>query len=108
MDWVILFIAGIFEAGFALCLGMSNKTSGTISVYWFIGFFIALIISMILLLKATQTLPIGTSYAVWTGIGATLTAIIGIIVFKEPAEFWRIFFISTLIVSIIGLKFVSN
>jgi quaternary ammonium compound-resistance protein SugE len=63
---------------------------------------------MYLLYKATQTLPMGTAYAVWTGIGAVGTVIIGILFFKEPAEFWRLFFITTLIASIVGLKFVSN
>lgn len=63
---------------------------------------------MLLLYKATQALPIGTAYAVWTGVGAVGTVIIGTILFKEPADFWRIFFLSTLIASIIGLKFVSN
>jgi quaternary ammonium compound-resistance protein SugE len=63
---------------------------------------------MLLLYKAIQTLPIGTAYAVWTGIGAVGTVIIGIFFFKEPADFWRIFFISTLILSIVGLKYVSN
>ncbi len=63
---------------------------------------------MILLVKVTKTLPIGTAYAVWTGIGAVGTVLIGIFVFKEPANFWRLFFISTLIFSIIGLKIVSH
>ena len=63
---------------------------------------------MVLLVKATQTLPIGTAYAVWTGIGAVGTALLGILVFKEPADFWRIFFIVTLVASIAGLKFVSH
>jgi quaternary ammonium compound-resistance protein SugE len=63
---------------------------------------------MFLLYKATQGLPIGTAYAVWTGIGAVGTVLLGIIFFKEPADFWRLFFISTLIGSIIGLKFVSS
>jgi quaternary ammonium compound-resistance protein SugE len=63
---------------------------------------------MFLLVKATQELPLGTAYAVWTGIGAVGTVLVGIFVFKEPADFWRIFFISTLIFSIVGLKFVSN
>jgi len=58
--------------------------------------------------KATQSLPIGTAYAVWTGVGAVGTVLIGILVFKEPVSFWRIFFISTLIGSIIGLKAVSH
>jgi quaternary ammonium compound-resistance protein SugE len=63
---------------------------------------------MYLLYRATQTLPMGTAYAVWTGIGAVGTVIVGIIFFKEPADFWRLFFIFTLIASIIGLKFVSS
>ena len=63
---------------------------------------------MALLIKATQTLPIGTAYAVWTGIGAVGSVLVGIFVFKEPAEFWRLFFITTLIASIVGLKFVSK
>ena len=60
-----------------------------------------------LLMKATETLPLGTAYAVWTGIGAVGTVIVGIVVFKDPATFWRVFFITTLIGSIIGLKAVS-
>jgi len=63
---------------------------------------------MLLLLKATKQLPIGTAYAVWTGIGAVGTVILGIVVFDEPATFWRLFFISTLIISIVGLKVVAN
>lgn len=63
---------------------------------------------MVLLIKATQTLPIGTAYAVWTGIGAVGTALLGILVFKEPATFLRLLFLSTLIGSIIGLKAVSH
>lgn len=108
MNWLILIVAGLFEAGFATCLGMSQKTSGSVSVYWFIGFLVSLVISMLLLMKAVETLPIGTAYSVWTGIGAVLTTIMGIVIFKEPADFWRLFFISTLIISIVGLKFVSN
>ncbi len=107
MDWVLLIIAGIFEAAFASCLGKAKELSGQSATYWLIGFFTCLCISMILLYKATQTLPIGTAYAVWTGIGAVGTVIAGIIFFREPVGFWRLFFISTLIISIIGLKFVS-
>jgi quaternary ammonium compound-resistance protein SugE len=63
---------------------------------------------MYLLYKATQTLPMGTAYAVWTGIGAVGTVLIGIFVFNEPTSFWRVFFIFTLIASIVGLKSVSK
>jgi quaternary ammonium compound-resistance protein SugE len=107
MDWILLIIAGLFEVGFATCLGKAKETSGMTSTLWMVGFFIALSISMTLLYKASQTLPIGTAYAVWTGIGAVGTVLVGIFIFKEPATFWRLFFLFTLISSIIGLKFVS-
>lgn len=108
MNWIILIIAGLFEVGFASCLGKARETSGSTSTWWMAGFFVCLAISMLLLYKATQSLPIGTAYAVWTGIGAVGTVLVGIFVFKEPADFWRVFFISTLIASIIGLKIVSH
>ncbi|MBS7231759.1 multidrug efflux SMR transporter [Flavobacterium psychroterrae] len=108
MNWILLIIAGLFEVGFASCLGKAKETTGMILTYWMVGFFVCLSISMLLLYKATQVLPIGTAYAVWTGIGAVGTVLVGILVFKEPATFWRIFFLSTLIASIIGLKFVSS
>jgi quaternary ammonium compound-resistance protein SugE len=107
MNWILLIIAGLFEVAFAFCLGKAKEANGN-DLWWYAGFFIALTISMILLVKASQTLPIGTAYAVWTGIGAVGTAILGILVFKDPADFWRIFFITTLIASIIGLKAISH
>ncbi|HYD20843.1 MAG TPA: multidrug efflux SMR transporter [Flavipsychrobacter sp.] len=108
MNWIILIIAGLFEVAFAACLGKAKQSSGSTATYWYIAFLVCLAISMILLVKATRTLPIGTAYAVWTGIGAVGTAVIGILFFKEPADFWRIFFLFTLIASIVGLKFVST
>jgi quaternary ammonium compound-resistance protein SugE len=108
MNWILLIIAGLFEVGFASCLGKAKETSGNTSIFWMMGFFVCLSISMFLLYKASLTLPIGTAYAVWTGIGAVGTVLVGIFVFKEPIDFWRIFFISTLIFSIVGLKVVSN
>jgi|SRR5690606_77869 len=108
MNWIILIIAGLFEVGFASCLGFAKGASGATATYWYAGFLICLAISMFLLVKATQELPIGTAYAVWTGIGAVGTVLVGIILFKEPADFWRLFFITTLIASIIGLKAVTQ
>ncbi len=108
MNWIILIIGGLFEVAFASCLGKAKETSGTEAIWWYGGFLVSLVISMALLIKATQTLPIGTAYAVWTGIGALGTVLMGIFVFKDPSSFWRIFFILTLIGSIIGLKAVSN
>lgn len=107
MNWILLIIAGLFEVGFATCLGKAKEYSGTTGILWMTGFFGCLAISMLLLYKASQSLPIGTAYAVWTGVGAVGTVIVGVLVFKEPAGFWRLFFLSTLIFSIIGLKFVS-
>lgn len=107
MNWILLIIGGLFEVGFASCLGKAKETTGNAVFGWYAGFIVCLAISMLLLIKATQTLPIGTAYAVWTGIGAVGTVLVGIFVFKESAEFWRVFFLLTLIGSIIGLKFVS-
>lgn len=108
MNWVILIIAGLCEVAFAFCLGKAKECSGQTMWLWYTGFLIALSLSMGLLIKATQTLPIGTAYAVWTGIGAIGTAIVGIIFFREPAGFLRLLFMTTLIASLIGLKFVSK
>jgi quaternary ammonium compound-resistance protein SugE len=108
MNWILLIIAGLFEVAFAVCLGKAKESTGIVSTYWYIGFLVCLGISMFLLVKVTQQLPIGTAYAVWTGVGAVGTVLIGILVFNEPATFWRLFFITTLIASIIGLKIVSN
>src|SRR5690606_21874839 len=107
MNWLILILAGLFEIGFTTCLSKAKASQGIVSTYWFAGFFLCLVLSMYLLYKATQTLPMGTAYAVWTGIGAVGTVLIGIIFFKEPAGFLRLLFIFTLIGSIIGLKWVT-
>lgn len=108
MNWIILIIAGLFEVAFATCLGKAKEAVGTDVYLWYTGFFVSLTISMLLLIKATETLPIGTAYAIWTGIGAVGTVLMGIFVFKEPAAFWRLFFLTTLVTSIIGLKAVSH
>ncbi|MEJ4090104.1 multidrug efflux SMR transporter [Galbibacter orientalis] len=108
MNWILLIIAGLFEVGFATCLGKAKNSTGNEASYWYLGFLVCLTISMLLLMKATQTLPIGTAYAVWTGIGAVGTVLAGIFLFNEPVDFWRLFFISTLIISLVGLKFVSH
>jgi quaternary ammonium compound-resistance protein SugE len=108
MNWIILMIAGLCEVLFAMCLGKAKEATGSAVYLWYAGFLVALTISMALLVKATQTLPIGTAYAVWTGIGAVGTVLIGIVIFKDPTSFWRLFFLTTLIGSIVGLKVVSG
>jgi len=103
--WFFLILAGCFEVAFATCLKLSNNFS---NLKYTIGFLISTILSFVFLSKAVQTIPLGTGYAVWTGIGAVGTVIIGIFFFKEPSDFWRVFFIFLLIGSILGLKFVSS
>jgi quaternary ammonium compound-resistance protein SugE len=105
MNWLILIVAGLFEVGFTTCLALSKNFTDW---RWGAGFFVCITLSFLGLNKAIQTIPIGTAYAVWTGIGAVGTAIAGILFFKEPSDFWRLFFISTLILSIVGLKAVSH
>ena len=108
MNWIILIIAGLFEIGFTTCLNKAKETTGSTAALWMVGFFVSLTISMYLLYKASQTLPLGTAYAVWTGIGAVGTVLVGIFFFQEPAGFWRMFFITALIASVVGLKLVAS
>ena len=82
--------------------------AGTERAYWYSAFGVCLLCSMTLLIKASQHLPMGTAYAVWTGIGAAGTVMVGIFVFKEPATVGRLFFLSTLVASVVGLKLVSH
>lgn len=105
MAWLYLIFAGLFEVAFTTCLKLSDNFTHR---WWSVGFFISISLSFLLLNKAIQTIPLGTGYAVWTGIGAVGTSLVGIFIFNEPAFFWRVFFITLLIGSIVGLKVVSN
>ncbi|HZW38470.1 MAG TPA: quaternary ammonium compound efflux SMR transporter SugE [Ignavibacteriaceae bacterium] len=105
MYWVILFVAGLFEVAWAIGL---KYTEGFSKLGPSIFTVICMIISMGMLAFAVKHLPIGTAYAIWTGIGAVGTAILGIILFKESQDFMRIFFIFLIITGLIGLKFVSK
>jgi len=105
MAWLILFIAGIFETAWAI--GM--KYSEGFTKFWPTVFTVVCIfISMGLLAYSLKWLPVGTAYAVWTGIGAVGTAILGIILFGESKEFMRIFFMFLIIVGLVGLKIYST
>lgn len=106
MAWLFLIIGGLFEIGFTISL----KYSENFSRLWpSVSFGVCIVLSFLFLNKAINNgLPIGTSYAVWTGIGAAGTAIAGMLLFKEPAAFWRLFFLFMLISSIIGLKVISE
>jgi quaternary ammonium compound-resistance protein SugE len=111
LNWVILIIGGIFESLFALSLGKMQQTAGKDMLGWLIAFILFVSLSMLLLFKSMggeHPIPTGTAYAVWAGIGAVGTVVLGILVFKEPVTFWRIFFLSTLILSIIGLQLTST
>lgn len=107
MNWIILILAGLMEVGFTFCLGKAKTATGHEIVGWWVGFLATLSLSMYLMAKAAERLPIGTVYPVWTGIGAVGAVIVGIVFFHEPATFWRIFFITTLILSILGLKILA-
>jgi len=101
MPWVVLFIAGLFEIAWAVGL----KYSDGFSKLWPSVFTVAsMIISMALLAYSVKHLPVGTAYAVWTGIGAVGTVILGMFLFNESKEFIRIFFIFLIVVGIVGLK----
>ena len=104
MNWIRLILAGLMEVGFTFCLGKTKTATGHELTLWWIGFLAALSLSMFLMAKASESLPIGTVYPVWTGIGAVGAVVVGIVFFHEPATFWRILFLTTLILSIVGLK----
>jgi len=105
MAWFILFIAGLFEVAWAIGLKYSN---GFTQLWPSVFTIVTMITSMGLLSFTVKSLPVGTAYAVWTGIGAVGTAILGIILFNESREFLRIFFILLIIAGIAGLKFYSK
>jgi quaternary ammonium compound-resistance protein SugE len=105
MAWIILFIAGLFEIAWAIGL----KYSEGFTKFWPSAFtIVCLIISMALLALSVKTLPVGTAYGVWTGIGAVGTAILGMILFGESKELIRIFFILLIVIGIVGLKIFST
>jgi quaternary ammonium compound-resistance protein SugE len=105
MSWFILIIAGLFEIAWAVGL----KYSAGLTRLWPSVFtLICLVISMGMLAYAVRNLPIGTAYAVWTGIGAVGTVILGMILFNEPKDFARLFFIGLILTGIIGLKFFTK
>ena len=108
MNWIILIIAGMCEVGFTYCLGRAKSVTGTEWYLWIGGFVIFSIVSMVLLAKATHTIPMSIAYPVWTGIGVIGTVIVGVVFFNELITFWKILFTIMLIVSIVGLKLLSE
>ena len=102
MAWIYLFIAGLFEIGWAVGL---KYTEGFTKLWPSVITIFGMILSFYFLSTAVKTIPIGTAYAIWTGIGAVGTAILGIILFGESKEFMRMLFILLIIIGIVGLKF---
>lgn len=110
-NWIFLIVGGIFEAVFAFSLERMSVSTGKVAVMWFFSFIVGVSISMLFLYKAISgenAIPIGTGYAVWGGIGAVFTVLAGIIFLGESTAMWRMFFLCTLVMSIIGLNLVSK
>lgn len=101
MAWLILVLAGLFEIAWAVGL---KYTAGFTRLVPTLATGAAIIASMGLLGLALRSLPLGTAYAVWTGIGTVGTAVLGMILFREPATAWRLFCIALILAGIIGLK----
>lgn len=104
MAWIILFIAGLFEVGWAVGLKFTEGFTRPVPI---ILTAISLALSMGLLGWSVKTLPLGTAYAVWTGVGAVGTAIVGILLFKEPATAARLACLGLIVAGILGLKVFS-
>jgi quaternary ammonium compound-resistance protein SugE len=104
MSWFILIVAGLFE----ICWAVGLKYSNGFTKFWPSVFtLVSMILSMVLLSFSIKEIPLGTAYAIWTGIGAFGTAILGIFLFSESSEFVRLFFIFLIVVGIAGLKIYS-
>lgn len=111
INWILLIVGGFFETGFAISLGKAQQSDGKEMIWWLVSFAICVSASMFLLFKAMggeNPIPVGTAYAVWGAIGAIGTVIAGILLFHEPATFWRMFFLTTLVISVVGLQVVSS
>lgn len=105
MAWLYLFLAGIFEMSWAVGMKLSHGFS---HLGWTAFTAVTMALSVWFLALAMRTLPLGTAYAIWTGIGAVGTAVLGMILFKEPAEFWRLASIFCILAGIVGLKVTST
>ena len=103
--WVYLIFAGVLEVGFASMIKLTENFTKLVPTLVFLVFACG---SFYALTKAVETIPIGTAYAIWTGIGAFGTIVIGILFYSESAGLLRLFFLFTLIASIVGLKLVSH
>jgi quaternary ammonium compound-resistance protein SugE len=108
MQWLFLVLAGLAEVAFAFCLGKAKLAVGSEAAGWYVAFAGCAALSFYLLNLSLAQLPLGTAYAVWTGIGAVGTAALGVVVFGDPLTGPRLFFLTTLVGSVLGLKLVSS
>lgn len=104
MEWIFLFIAGLFEAAWAIGL---KYTEGFTKLYPSVFTVVCMFLSFYFLSQALKTLPIGTGYAVWTGIGIIGTTVLGVLLFDEPIDLARTFCITLIFSGIIGLRIIS-
>jgi quaternary ammonium compound-resistance protein SugE len=104
MAWVVLFLAGLLEVGWAVLL---KQSSGLTRWRPSLGFAVLMLGSVFLLSLSLRTIPLGTAYAVWTGIGAVGAAVLGVLCFNEELDVWRIVCIALIVAGIVGLKLVS-
>lgn len=105
MEWIYLILAGLLEVFWSTCLKFSNGFS---EIRFTVLTLAGMVLSFVFLSQATKVLPLGTSYAIWTGIGALGAVIVGIVLFREPFTVRRIFFVAMLLVGIVGLKFTAS
>jgi quaternary ammonium compound-resistance protein SugE len=105
MAWFLLIVAGIIESGWAVGLKYAD---GFTKLWPSVMTVVGIVISMLMLSIAARTLPIGTAYAVWVGIGAAGAALLGMVLLDEPANMARLFFLAMLVAAVVGLKFTTH
>lgn len=105
MNWLILFLAGLLEIAWAIGLKYSEGFTKLWPSFWTV---ITMVASMVLLAIAMKSLPVGTAYAVWVGIGAVGTVVLGVVLFNESADFWRMASVGLIVAGIVGLKLATS
>lgn len=105
MPWVILFIASVFEIAWAISM---RYTQGFTQLWPTLGVLAMMAISFLLVGRAIMHIPLGTAYAIWSGIGAAGAAIFGIVLYAEPVTMWRVLSLLAIVVGVLGLKFIHK
>lgn len=103
ISWLILIVGGLCEAGWAYCLNRSRSDSP----WWLVGFGLLYVLSAVCLAFASRKIPVGTAYAVWTGIGASGTILMGLLLFHEPLTTLRMVCLLMIFAAVVGLEFTS-